>query len=109
MAWSSADFNFDGYIYVYKTKESTKSFYQCECLGDLAYKITYEIYQKTKKYNNVDKTKFLPQEEKVLEQYANCICRGKGTKGKTVKELCPELFTKEDYLKCVAMYKRKYW
>lgn len=113
MAWSSADFNFDGYIFLYERLGDTYPVNEFECEGDLASWLTNKFFQKCRAYINVDS--FSKKELDTLEQYSSYVCTGKGMKSKkrnykTLKELFPKFFTdKGEVRKYVKNYKQKYW
>lgn len=113
MAWSSADFNFDGYIFLYKKLGDVYPVDEFECEGDLASWLIYKFFQKCHAYINVDG--FSKKELDTLEQYSSYVCTGKGMKSKrkkykTLKELFPKFFTdKGEVRKYVKYYKQKYW
>ena len=113
MAWSSADFNFDGYIFLYERLGDVYPVDEFECEGDIASWLTYKFFKKCRAYINVDG--FSKKELDTLEQYSSYVCTGKGMKSKrkkykTLKELFPKFFTdKEEVRKYVKNYKQKYW
>lgn len=113
MAWSSADFNFDGYIYLCKSLNDKKYIEAFECEGDLASWLTYQYFKKCRAYRNVEG--FSKKEIDILSIYSSYICTGKGMKSKgkkykTLQELFPEFFTnKEEVCKYIDEYKEKWW
>ena len=113
MAWTSSEFNFDGYIYLYKTINDKESIMQFECEGDLAAWLTYQYFKKCRAYRNVKG--FSKKEIDTLSIYSSYICTGKGMesrrkKHKTLQELFPKFFTdKEEVRKYINDYKEKWW
>ena len=113
MAWTSSEFNFDGYIYLYKTINDKESITQFECEGDLAAWLTYQYFKKCRAYRNVEG--FSKKEIDILSIYSSYICTGKGMKSrrkkhKTLQELFPKFFTdKEEVRKYINDYKEKWW